>query len=228
MSAMRTWASWWFRAPDGSGYRRRQADAIMAAAGLGVVVLCGALVAGRVISAADIAVFRWMNHWPGWLYPPMWVVQLSGVIGALPLLAIAAALFRRFRLAAALLAATGLKVLLEGVAKSFVQRGRPAETVPDVILRGNSAAHGLSFPSGHAMVIFAITALVTPYLKGWLKVLPWALAAAVCLSRAYLGAHFPLDVVAGAGLGILIGAVLNLIFGVPSISSSTPRANGFQ
>jgi membrane-associated phospholipid phosphatase len=85
------------------------------------------------------------------------------------------------------------------------------------------------------MVIFAITALVTPYLKGWLKVLPWALAAAVCLSRAYLGAHFPLDVVAGAGLGILIGAVLNLIgavlnliFGVPSISSSTPRANGFQ
>ena len=155
MSAMRTWASWWFRTPDGRGYRRREADVIMAAAGLGVVVLCGALVAGRVISAADVAVFRWMNHWPGWLYPPMWVVQLSGVIGTLPLLAIPAALFRRFRLAAALLAATGLKVLLEGVAKSFVQRGRPAETVSDVILRGKAAAHGLSFPSGHAMVIFA-------------------------------------------------------------------------
>jgi hypothetical protein len=37
-----------------------------------------------------------------------------------------------------------------------------------------------------------------------------------------------LDVVAGAGLGILIGSVLNLIFGVPSISPSTPRANRFQ
>ncbi len=77
-------------------------------------------------------------------------------------------------------------------------------------------------------MIFAITALVTPYLKGWRKVLPWALAAAVCQSRAYLGAHFPLDVVAGAGLGILIGGVLNLMSGVPSIRSSTPRANGFQ
>ena len=48
-----------------------------------------------------------------------------------------------------------------------VQRNRPAETLPDVILRGQSAAHGLSCPSGHAMVVFAITALVAPYLKGW-------------------------------------------------------------
>jgi undecaprenyl-diphosphatase len=98
--------------------------------------------------------------------------------------------------------------------------------VPDAILRGNSAAHGLSFPSGHAMVIFAITTLVAPYLKGRWKVLPWALAAAVCLSRLYLGAHFPLDVIAGAGLGMLIGGVLNLVFGVPSTSSSTHSANG--
>ena len=219
---------WWFRTPDGRVYQRRRAGVLVAAAGLGVVIVSGVLVANRLLAGPDVALFHRINHWPVWLYPPMWVVQLSGVIGALPLLAAAAALLRRFRLAAALVAATLLKVSLEAVAKTFVQRGRPAETVPDVILRGNSAAHGLSFPSGHAMVIFAITALVTPYLKGWLKVLPWALAAAVCLSRAYLGAHFPLDVVAGAGLGILIGAVLNLIFGVPSISSSTPRANGFQ
>ena len=219
---------WWFRAPDGRVYQRRRAGVQMAAAGLGVVIVCGVLVANRTLVGPDVALFHRINHWPGWLYPPMWVVQLSGVIGALPLLAAAAALLRRFRLAAALAAATLLKVSLEAVAKTFVQRGRPAETVPDVILRGNSAAHGLSFPSGHAMVIFAITALVSPYLKGWWKVLPWALAAAVCLSRAYLGAHFPLDVVAGAGLGILIGSVLNLVFGVPSISPSTPSANRVQ
>jgi membrane-associated phospholipid phosphatase len=221
MNGRPTLARWWFRAPDGRGYRRRQADVIMAATALGVVILCGALVAGRVISAADVAVFRWMNHWPGWLYPPMWVVQLSGVIGALPLLAIPAALFRRFRLAAALLVATGLKVLLEGVAKSFVQRGRPAETVSDVILRGKAAAHGLSLPSGHAMVIFAIAALAMPYFQGRWKVLPWVLAALACLSRVYLGAHFPLDVLAGAGLGVFIGAALNVVFGVPAAPLAT-------
>jgi undecaprenyl-diphosphatase len=69
---------------------------------------------------------------------------------------------------------------------------------------------------------------VAPYLKGWWKALPWTLAAAVCLSRLYLGAHFPLDVIAGAGLGMFIGGVLNLVLGVPGISSGTPRGDGFQ
>jgi len=209
-------------------YQRRRADVLAAAAGLGVVIVCGVLVANRLVAGPDVALFHRINHWPGWLDPPMWVVQLSGVIGALPLLAAAAALLRRFRLAAALAAAVLLKVSLEAVAKMFVQRSRPAETVSDVILRGNSAAHGLSFPSGHAMVIFTITALVVPYLQRWPKVLPWALAAAVCLSRVYLGAHFPLDVVAGAGLGILIGSVLNLIVGVPSTGSRTSSENRLQ
>jgi PAP2 superfamily len=127
----------------------------------------------------------------------MWAVQLSGVIGAVPLVAAAAALLWRLCLAAALAIATLLKVSLKAVAKTFVQRGRPAKTLSEVILRGKAAAHGLSFPSGHAMVIFAIATLVAPYLKSWWKVLPWALAAAVCLSRVYLGAHFPLDIAAG-------------------------------
>jgi membrane-associated phospholipid phosphatase len=219
---------WWSRAPDGRIYQRRWADVLVAAAGLAVVVVCGVLVANRLVVGTDVALFRRINHWPGGLYPPMWTVQLSGVIGALPLVAAAAALLRRLRLAAALAVAALLKVSLEAVAKTFVQRGRPAETVSGVILRGQSAAHGLSFPSGHAMVIFAIAALVAPYLKNWWKVLPWALAAAVCLSRVYLGAHFPLDVAAGAGLGVFIGGVLNLAFGVPSASSRTAHAGEFR
>ena len=86
----------------------------MAAAGLGV------LVANRAVLGTDVAVFRRVNHWPGWLCPPMWTVQLSGVIGALPLVAAAAALLRRLRLAAATL----LKVWLEAVA--VPKRPRPA------------------------------------------------------------------------------------------------------
>jgi membrane-associated phospholipid phosphatase len=72
---------------------------------------------------------------------------------------------RRLRLAAALAAAALLKVSLEAAAKTVVQRDRPAETLHDVILRGKAAAHGLSFPSGHAMVIFAIATLAAPTSK---------------------------------------------------------------
>jgi undecaprenyl-diphosphatase len=217
-------ARWWFRTPNGRTYQRRRADALAAAAGLGVMVVCGSLVASGLILSTDVTLFHRINHWPGWLYPPMWAVQLAGVIGALPLLAGAAALLRRLRLAAALASAILLKVWLEDAAKKVVQRGRPAETAPDVILRGQSAAHGLSFPSGHAMVIFAIAALVAPYFRNRWKALPWALATAVCLSRVYLGAHFPLDVVAGAGLGMFIGSALNLLFGVPGPSASNVQA----
>ena len=39
-----------------------------------------------------------------------------------------------------------------------------------------------------------------------------------------LGAHFPVDVAAGAGLGLFIGSALNLVFGVPS--ASTAGASG--
>jgi membrane-associated phospholipid phosphatase len=205
----------WHQAPNGSDYHRRKVDAIVAVAGLAIFAACAALVASKVISGPDTALFRWVNHWPGWLYPPMWVVQLCGVIGATVLLAALAALLRMLRLAVALAAAALLKASLEAIAKTFIHSYRPAQTIPDVILRRGAPAHGLSFPSGHAMVVFAVAALVAPYLAGRWKILPWALAAAVCLSRMYLGAHFPLEVAAGAGLGLFIGAVLNLILGVP-------------
>jgi hypothetical protein len=41
-------------------------------------------------------------------------------------------------------------------------------------------------------------------------------------------AHFPLDVIAGAGLGLFFGGVLNLVFAVPSASSSTVRASALR
>jgi membrane-associated phospholipid phosphatase len=221
---LRRLTRWWFRTPDGRAYRRRKTDAISSVAGLIVLAGCGLLVANRVMAGTETVILRSINHWPGWLNPLMWLVQLPGVIGALPLLAAGAAVLRRLRLAAALAAATLLKVSLEDVAKLFVQRSRPAETVPDIVLRGQAAAHGLSFPSGHAIVVAAAAVLITPYVARWWKAVPWVLAGLACVSRMYLGAHFPLDILAGAGLGAFIGGVLNLVFGVPGPSDSQHAA----
>ena len=44
----------------------------------------------------------------------------------------------------------------------------------------------------------------------------YGLAGAVAFARVHLGAHFPLDVVAGAALGYGLGWLWNLAVGVPA------------
>src|SRR4029450_632988 len=94
--------------------------------------------------------------------------------------------------------ATGAKLVLEQTVKTMVDRQRPATSIGgDVELRGDVPTHGESLPSGHAA-------------------LPWALVAIVILARVYVGAHNPLDVICGAGLGLAIGSCINLALGVPA------------
>jgi undecaprenyl-diphosphatase len=60
-----------------------------------------------------------------------------------------------------------------------------------------------SFPSGHTMHAAAFTVMLAHYFPELLiVVVPFA--ASVALSRVVLGLHYPTDVLAGAGLGILI------------------------
>jgi undecaprenyl-diphosphatase len=183
--------------------------------GLLLAVVCSLVADGRVPSW-EREVFQAVNGLPDWLYRPMWLVQILGVLGAPVIVAVVALVWRKWRLALALLLLVPLKLIVElRVLKALVERGRPGQTEPGAVLRHVPPA-GLSFPSGHAIVVFAIAVLLLPYLRGWWRVVPFALALLACISRVYLGAHNPLDVAAGAGAGLLLGGLLTLLVGVPT------------
>lgn len=195
---------------------RRRSDAVMAASGLAVLLVGMVTVRHGSVSDAEEAVFHVVNDLPGVLYPVLWPFQQLGAILIGPLVAVVAAVARRFRLAAALLLATMAKLITERVVKLIESRQRPGTSIgPDVHLRGEVSVGGESFVSGHAVLIAAIAGLVAPYLPGRWKLVPWLVVALVMITRVYVGAHNPLDVVCGAGLGLAIAGVLNLAFAVP-------------
>lgn len=197
--------------------RRRRGDAIAAAAGLGVLVAGILVVRHGTVPGWEERLFDAINDLPGWLYPPIWAFQQLGVLIVGPVVAIVAAVTRRLRLALAALIATGAKLVLEQTVKTMVDRQRPATSIGgDVELRGDVPTHGESFPSGHAVLVAALAAVVVPYLPPRWRALPWVLVAIVMLARVYVGAHNPLDVICGAGLGLAIGSCINLALGVPA------------
>jgi undecaprenyl-diphosphatase len=83
--------------------------------------------------------------------------------------------------------------------KRTLNRARPTSAIEGFeALAENPDA--FSFPSGHTAAAFSVaTALVgEPFLTAPLA---FTLALGVALSRIYLGAHYPLDVVVGATVG---------------------------
>jgi|SRR6476659_5603070 len=114
----------------------------------------------------------------------------------------------------------GLSILvltfLVPVIKNLVERPRPLVPQADFLL---AADKEYAFPSGHATIVAAGVAVVLALYRGSARrtiisiILSFEVVL-VCVSRVYVGAHYPLDVLGG----ILLGIGVSFIF-VGSIKS---------
>ena len=177
--------------------------------GLVVLGLSALPIDARHVGGLEEGVFRFLND-DLWLpYWPTWLLMQLGSVAVVPVVVVAALALRRRRLAVTA-GVTGTLVYVMGkVVRHGVVRGRPARILEDVVIRGDPAV-GTGYLSGHTGLAVAMAAAATPYL-GWRgRAVVWTLAAFVGLARIHVGAHMPLDVVGGAGLGLAGWAAVHL------------------
>ena len=172
------------------------------------VPLVAVALAGLLLAANEEAVFRAVNGWPAVTGDYLWA-NLSVLGEGAAMLALGAGLAaRRPRLLlAAALAALLATILLQGL-KEVVAAPRPGAVLgfESIHVIGRTLSRR-SFPSGHATTIFAAAALAFSLVRGAAgRAALLSLATLVVVSRLAVGAHWPLDVLAGAALGWLCGA----------------------
>jgi len=97
--------------------------------------------------------------------------------------------------------------------KALVRRSRPFTRVTQARIVG-SRAGGRSFPSGHTSQAFFMMTLMAQHFhaSAWAVFLLYSVALLVGITRMYVGAHYPRDVLAGAILGCawgLLGVLVN-------------------
>lgn len=142
--------------------------------------------------------------------PEAWSLLTWSALGISSLLLVACLSDREPRRVAALLVAMLLGGLVVHALKRTLGVDRPLAVFgpdhPVFQVIGESLRKG-SMPSGHTVTAWTVAGLMTlaqtttapPWRHTW-----WLLAALQGLSRVVVGAHWPSDVLAGAGIGLLL------------------------
>lgn len=192
---------------------------VVAVAGLGFTAASVAAAGGPRIPPVEARIFRCLNGLPDALYRPLWApMQLGNLVVGTGVGLVAAAVAGHGVVGAGVVAAAAAKLGAERLVRHRLAglravRQRPGTSQPGAVLRGDVPRSGPSFPSGHVILVAAVACVVTPVLPGAVAWLPAAATGLVMLARVYVGAHNPLDVTAGLGVGLLVGGTIAAFVG---------------
>jgi len=177
--------------------------------GLGAALLLLSLAEARRhrLSNYEEQAFRVANEATDRIRVPVRGVMQAGTFGTVPAVSALALLFRRPRLAAGLAVGGTLAWLTAKLIKPVGGRDRPNGVLDDVTLRERIEGD-LGWPSGHAAVATTLAFVAAPELPRSARPFLAGVVATVGFGRMYVGAHLPHDVVGGAGLGMMISAVI--------------------
>jgi membrane-associated phospholipid phosphatase len=168
---------------------------------------------GQRVDVWAFLVFNLRGARPAWLdWIMLGFTQVGSALGALAIGLILFFTDNRLVSYEFFLGSITLWLVVELV-KALVRRSRPSFRVTQARIIGLRAI-GRSFPSGHTSQAFFTATLLAPYLHAgaWIVVLLYGMALLVGITRMYVGAHYPRDVLAGAILGSmwgLLGALVN-------------------
>lgn len=177
--------------------------------GLGAVLLLGSLAEARRDRAPDYEeqAFRLANDATDRIRVPVRAVMQAGTFGTVPAVSVLALLFRRPRLAAGLAVGGTLAWVAAKALKPLGGRNRPAGVLDDVTIRERIEGD-LGWVSGHTAVATTLAFVAAPELPRPARPVLAGVVATVGYGRMYVGAHLPHDVLGGAGLGMMISAVI--------------------
>ena len=178
-----------------------------------LLILSGAFILGGLLlfqSPLNLQAMLWLNHLTPGLDDFWSFITQFGEGGAALLLLL---VITRFSLSGN---ALSLKIFLLGsllspLLKSWVASPRPLGVIEAGLINsiGQPPSGASSMPSGHSLTVFAAIGVVLLCFP--LKARHWPvtallvlLAVLVALSRIMVGAHWPADVLAGAGTGLAV------------------------
>ena len=179
---------------------------ISAVTGLAMVLVSLREARKPEMSAHELRLFRSANDAPEALRVPVRAVMQAGTFVTVPAVAVVAAITGRRRLAVELATGGTIAWLGAKALKRLGGRGRPDALLDDVRLR-ESIGGDLGWVSGHTAVATTLAAIAWPHVPRSARPVLVAVVATTAFGRMYVGAPLPLDLVGGAGLGLVVSAV---------------------